>query len=81
MVYIVTTMDDQDDKKQNNQTSETHVEEEESISGSAPAPGSDDDTLTNAQQMGEQLDEDEEHPKEVNIARDVDKAEEHHRTD
>lgn len=35
-----------------------------------------DDTLENAHIMGEQMNEDEENPKEIDIARDVDEAEE-----
>ena len=52
------------------------VQGEESISGDMPDPDSDDDTLANAHAVGEQLDEDLEHPKPVDIARDIDKAEE-----
>lgn len=48
---------------------------EESISGDTPNPDSDDDTLENAHAVGEQLDEDEEHPKPIDIARDIDNAE------
>lgn len=53
---------------------------EQSISGSAPDPTADDDTLEAAQAMGTQLDEDEEHPQELDIARDIDTAEESLRT-
>jgi hypothetical protein len=62
------------------QESQPYVQGEQSVSGSTPLPGSDDDMLANAQAMGQQLGEDEEHPKELDIARDVDKAEEHLRT-
>jgi len=55
-------------------------QDEESAGGSGPNPESDDDTLELAHSMGLQLDEDEEHPKSVNIARDVDAAEEYIRT-
>lgn len=54
---------------------------EESISGSAPDPESDDDLLANAHAVGQQLGEDLEHPQEVDIARDIDAAEKHHRED
>ena len=53
---------------------------EESVSGSEPAPDSDDDTLENEHQVGLKLDEDEEHPKELDIAGDIDRAEQYHRT-
>ncbi len=62
--------------------SNTQPEEldELSNSGSTPDPDSDDDTLKNAQAAGFQLEEDIEHPQELNMARDLDKAEEYHRT-
>jgi hypothetical protein len=53
---------------------------EQSVSGTTPEPEADDDTLANAQAMGTQLEEDEEHPQELNLAADIDKAEEYHRT-
>lgn len=49
---------------------------EQSISGDMPDPASDNDTLANAQAVGMQLDEDTEHPQEIDIARDIDLAEE-----
>lgn len=49
---------------------------EESVSGDMPTPQSDDDLLQNAQDVGTQIQEDPEHPEEVDIGRDVDKAEE-----
>lgn len=52
------------------------IEGEESVSGSDPSPDSDDDTLANAQAVGEQLDETPEIVEDVDIARDVDAAEE-----
>lgn len=52
---------------------------EQSISGDMPTPDSDDDTLANAQAVGTQTNEDPEHPEELDIARDVDKAEEYER--
>lgn len=51
------------------------VEGEEWVGGDMPNVESDDDTLANAQMMGMQLGEDEEHPMELDIARDVDRAE------
>lgn len=51
-----------------------------SVSGSTPDLESDDDVLQNAHQMGIAQDADLEHPKELNIAKDVDDAEEFQRT-
>lgn len=45
-----------------------------------PDVESDDDLLQNAHDVGLQLDEDEEHPEEVDIGRDVDNAEEYEQT-
>lgn len=56
------------------------VQGEQSASGDMPDPESDDDTLENAHMMGQQLGEDEEHPQELDIARDIDEAEEYLRT-
>jgi hypothetical protein len=53
---------------------------EQSVSGDMPDPASDDDALENAHAVGLRLDEDEEHPKELDIASDIDKAEEYHRS-
>jgi hypothetical protein len=54
--------------------------DEESISGSMPDLESDDDVLKSAHEMGIGLSENSEHPRELDIAKDVDKAEEHIRT-
>lgn len=54
--------------------------DEEWAGGSEPDPESDDDTLELAHSMGLQVDEDEEHPMPVNIARDIDAAEKYIRT-
>jgi len=56
------------------------VQGETSVSGDMPDPESDDDTLANAQYMGQQAGEDVEHPKELDLARDLDEAEEYIRT-
>jgi hypothetical protein len=53
---------------------------EQAVSGSTPDPTADDDTLEAAHAVGTQLNEDEEHPQELDIARDIDKAEESIRT-
>lgn len=57
-------------------------EGQQSISGSEPDPTSDDDTLDVAHAVGSQLDEDDsmEHPQELDISRDIDKAEQDLRT-
>ena len=68
-------------KKQKNLTIKSpQIQGEESISGSMPDLESDDDTLKSAHEMGIGLSENYEHPKELDIAKDIDKAEEHART-
>ncbi len=57
-----------------------HVAGEQGMNATNPDPASDDDTLANAQNVGLRLDEDEEHPQELDIGSDIDKAEEFHRT-
>ena len=51
-----------------------------SLSGSTPDLESDDDVLQSAHQMGIAPDADLEHPQELNVAKDVDDAEEYQRT-
>ncbi len=51
-----------------------------SVSGSTPDLESDDDTLQNVHRMGIAIDADLEHPKELNIAKNMDDAEEYYRT-
>lgn len=53
---------------------------EQSVSGTTPDVESDNDMLKNAQEVGEQLEEDEEHPEEVDLGRDIDKSEQHQHT-
>lgn len=55
-------------------------EGEASVSGDMPDPASDNDTLENSHDVGLRLDEDSEHPHELDIASDIDKAEEYQRT-
>ncbi len=55
------------------------VQGSDAVSGSTPDPESDDDTLLNAHAMGLQLDEDIEHPKPLDLAGDINKAEKYHR--
>lgn len=67
--------------KQKNLTIKSpQMQGEESISGSMPDLESDDDALKSAHEMGIGLSENYEHPKELDIAKDIDKAEEHVRT-
>lgn len=54
--------------------------DEKSVSGSMPDLESDDDALKSAHEMGIGLSENYEHPKELNIAKDVNNAEEYKRT-
>lgn len=63
------------DSLQDHDNTDHNNPDEETVGGSTPSPESDDDTLANAQAVGLQLGEDEEHPKEVDIARDIDAAE------
>ncbi|HSW88332.1 MAG TPA: hypothetical protein VLG12_04165 [Candidatus Saccharimonadales bacterium] len=56
------------------------IQGEQSVSGDMPDVESDDDTLANAHAVGTQQDEDLEHPGELDIARDIDAAEENIRT-
>lgn len=48
---------------------------EETASGNMPNPESDDDTIKDIQEWGFYLDADDEHPKEINIQQQIDKAE------
>lgn len=52
------------------------IQGEQSISGDMPEPDADADMEENAQAVGTQMDEDPEHPEEIDIGRDIDKAEE-----
>ena len=63
-----------------NATTSPAVQGEQAVNASTPDPDSDDDMLQNAQNMGFQLEEDEEHPKPLDMGSDIDKAEEYHRT-
>ena len=51
---------------------------ESSISGSTPDPESDDNVLDAAKQAGLYEDQDEEHPGELNIAKEIEKDEKEH---
>ena len=53
--------------------------DEVDISGTTPDPESDDDVLENAHQVGVGLDEDLENPEELDISKDVERAERYHR--
>lgn len=52
----------------------------DSVSGSTPDLESDDDVLRNAHQMGIAPNADLEHPKELNLAEDINKAERYRKT-
>lgn len=54
------------------------VKGEQSVSGDMTDPASDDDVLKNAHDVGIALDEDSENPQELDIAEDVEEAEEAH---
>lgn len=55
--------------------SSPYIRGELSMAGQMPHPESDDDTLQTAQMMGLQLDSDQEHLQELNMAADINKAE------
>ena len=59
---------------------DTESQGEQSVSGTTPDPASDDDTLANAHNVGLRQDEDDEHPKELDVGSDMDKAEEYQRS-
>lgn len=62
------------------EASPPHVTGEQGLNATNPDPASDDDTLANAHNVGLRLDEDEEHPQELDIGSDIDKAEEYNRS-
>lgn len=71
--------DDNDDKK--HQFLENADEDESVKVDSTDEPHSDADTLDNAHKMGLYKSADEEHPAELNIAGEIDKAEKNQRED
>jgi len=71
----------QDMEDMKNQSSQSpSVTGSDSVSGTTPDLESDDDVLQNAHQMGIAPDADLEHPKELNIAKNIDDAEKLRRT-
>lgn len=66
--------------KKQHQYKSPQGEGEESISGTIAGLESDDDVLKAVHEMGIGLSEDYEHPKELDIAYDIQKAERHKRT-
>ncbi len=82
------TDEDTENKKKNteeeiervNESTPPDIKGEQSVSGDTPDPGSDDDTLENEHKVGLRQDEDEEHRESLDIASDVDEAEEYHRS-
>lgn len=67
-----------DDQKHQDALDEDIKTGEQSISGSTPDPESDDNALDAAHKAGLYEDQDEEHPGEVNVAKEVEKDEEEH---
>lgn len=63
------------DNPKNDNQQEQPFYGEDALSGTTPDPESDDDTLENAHNVGEQLKEDYEHPQEIDISRDVNESE------
>lgn len=72
--------EDKDEKKHEEALSSPSIKGEESVSGDMPSPESDDDTLKNAQDVDQQKNEDTDHPKPVDISKDIDSEEESIRT-
>ena len=68
-----------DDDQKHQKVKTPQNQGEESISGSMAGVESDDNTLDAAHEMGLYQKADEEHPKEVGIAEEIDKAEKIHR--
>ena len=55
------------------------IQDEDSVSGSTPSTASDDNVLDNAHDMGLYNDTNEENPKPLNIAEEIEKDEKAHR--
>lgn len=70
----------EDEEKPASEPLSPERQDEIAVSGTMPDPESDDDTLKNAQNVGLQVGENTEHPEEIDIARDIDKAEDSLRT-
>lgn len=68
----------EDDQKHKDALSEDIKTGEQTISGSTPDPESDDNTLDTAHDAGLYEDQDEEHPGEIDIAKEVEKDEKEH---
>jgi len=68
------------ENKSNTSTKSPNKRGSQSVSGSNASPGSDDDVLENAHQIGIATDADLENPKPLNLAKDVADAEEYRRT-
>ncbi|HVT01729.1 MAG TPA: hypothetical protein VHE53_05905 [Patescibacteria group bacterium] len=78
----IVSLDDvnQELKEKKDPTLSPERQDEQSVSGSMPDPESDDDTLKNAQDVDLQAGENTESPEEIDISRDVNKAEENQKT-
>lgn len=69
---------DKDNQKHKDAVPEDIKTGEQTISGSTPDPESDDNTLDTAHDAGLYEDQDEEHPGEIDIAKEVEKDEKEH---
>ena len=69
----------QDEGKKHGTAMRMEFVEDESLTGDMPALESDDDTLENAHDMGLYRKDDGEHPQELNLASEVQKAEDNRR--
>lgn len=67
------------ERAENTSTDSTAMRGTASVSGSDPDPSSDDDVLQNAHQVGIAPDADIDNPTELDIAKDVEEAEEYHK--
>lgn len=62
-----------------NEATPPESRDQQSASGTTPDPESDDDVLLMSQQVGLRVDEDEENPQELDIAKQIEEAERAHR--
>lgn len=62
-----------------NEATPPESRDQQSASGTIPDPESDDDVLLMSQQVGLRVDEDEENPQELDIAKQIEEAERAHR--
>lgn len=79
------TLDDTSDNSylQNETLNSAYAENlkgEQSVSGTTPDPGSDDDVLRSTHEVGLAQNEDEKHPQDLDIGGDIDRSEEYQKT-